>query len=129
MLQLLRPFSCGQDIYKWVKFEIEIFFRKGQKCAINEKSTILIRFCSKFQEWTPKFSWPPRKIWAQSDQNCGFFINSQILLKIWLLTKNPQFWSDFAKNLWDGHRNFRDHLAKFELNRTKIVDFLLIAYF
>ena len=46
-----------------------------------------------------------------------------------LLTKNPQFSSDFAQNFRDRPENFRDHLTKFELNRTKIVDFLLIVYF
>ena len=46
-----------------------------------------------------------------------------------LLTKNPQFLSDWAQNFRDDHENFRDLLTKFELNRTKIVDFLLIAKF
>ena len=46
-----------------------------------------------------------------------------------LLTKNPQFLSDWAQILWDGHENFRGDPWNFEQNRTKIVDFLLIAHF
>ena len=46
-----------------------------------------------------------------------------------VLTKKPQFLSDLAQNFRDCPENFRDHLTKFELNRTKIVDFLLMAYF
>ena len=46
-----------------------------------------------------------------------------------LLTKNPQFLSDWAQNFRDDHENFGDHLTKFELNWMKIVDFLIIAHF
>ena len=46
-----------------------------------------------------------------------------------LLTKNPHFSSDWAQNFRVGHENFRDLHTKFELNRTKIVDFLSIAHF
>ena len=46
-----------------------------------------------------------------------------------LLTKNPQFSSDWAQILWDGHKNLWDDFWIFEQNRTKIVDFLLIACF
>ena len=91
ILQLLAPVSLWRDSYKWVKFQFEIFFRKGQKCAINKKSTIFVRLSSKFQGWSRKFSWPTHKIWAQSDKNCGFFVNSQIFAKNRLLTKNQQF--------------------------------------
>ena len=46
-----------------------------------------------------------------------------------LLTKNPQFLSDWAQILCVGHENFRDQPWNFELNRRKNVDFLLIALF
>ena len=46
-----------------------------------------------------------------------------------LLTKSPHFSSDWAQNFRVGHENFSDLLTKFELNRMKIVDFLLIAKF
>ena len=46
-----------------------------------------------------------------------------------LLMKNPQFLSNLAQNLRDWPNNFCGHLTKFELNRMKIVDFLVIAQF
>ena len=49
--------------------------------------------------------------------------------KFSLLTKNPQFLSDFDETLRDDLSHGNIHLPKYEQNRTKIVDFLLMAYF
>ena len=46
------------------------------KDAINEKSTILVQFCSYFQGLTASWVGKFLKVWAKLDNNCGFFINN-----------------------------------------------------
>ena len=76
------------------------------------------------------------KFWHQSRWGRTTRSGSNFKLKFFsekvknvLLTKNLQFLSDFAQKFRDCPENFWDHLTKFELNRTKIVDFSLIAKF
>ena len=49
---------------------MQIFF------TINEKSTIFVQFCSNFEDLTYPLKDQSLKVWAKSDKNCGFFVNS-----------------------------------------------------
>ena len=71
-------------------------------------------------------SQPDRTSRSGSNLQLKFFSEKA---KNMLLVKNPQFLSDFAQKFRNRPKNFCDHFPKFELNRTKIVDFLLIAKF
>ena len=52
-----------------------------------------------------------------------------LVKKISPLMKNLHFWTDFDETLRDECTNELLHLPKFRQNRTKIVDFSLIANF
>ena len=74
--------------------------------------------------------------WHQSQPDGTSRRGSNLKLKFFsvkaknvVLTKNPQFLSDLSQNFRADHQNFCDDSSKFELNRTKIVDFSLIAKF
>jgi len=70
--------------------------------AIYKKSTIFVQFCSNFEDLTYPLKDQSLKVWAKSDKNCGFFINSILF--------------GFSTFLWIGpyiHRPFSDTAAVF----------------
>ena len=71
-------------------------------------------------------SQPDRTSRSGSNLQLKFFSEKA---KNMLLIKNPQFLFDFAQKFRNRPKNFCEHFPKFELNRTKIVDFSLIAKF
>ena len=79
-------------------------FKKGQNVAlqifftINEKSTILVQFCSNFQGLTRPWVDQSLKVWAKSDKNCKFFINGEKNLHCYILTFLIQYNKHFKNN-------------------------------
>ena len=51
----------------------------AQKCAINEKSTIFVQFCSNFAYMTISWIGQFDKVSLILDKNCRFFINDTFL--------------------------------------------------